>query len=434
MTTAQSFSVFLNNIKVDSESKVSPRYKEITQKLNRTFRNTDSETDNSLMVGSYGRYTGIKGISDLDMIYIMPNRLFAKYKSDQSKLLQDTKSALQERYPKTDITYDQILVQVKFSDDFMFEVQPVFEGEPDAELPVYWFPDTRAKEYKKTMPKHEQRAMTDFREQRGDHHRHLCKMVRAWKDNAGVLMGGLLIDTLTYNFLNSNTDYQSCTYSRYDCLVRDFFEFLKNQPAGQTKYYALGSNQEVKVKHPFRSKAREAYKLACKAIDEENEFDKNERWRDLFGKNFPKVVPENEARAFSSTIIKDKEQFIEDIYPVRLQNSVKIGCSVEQPGFRIKPLQEILKNTKWLSHNLSLHFFIDECDVQGSYYVRWKIRNVGPEAKRRNCLRGEIQTPNEKVTGRKESTNFYGPHYVECYIIQNGVVVARDRIDVPIER
>ncbi len=74
MTTAEAFSTFLDNIKVSSEQAklIRNRYNEITKKLNKTFRDTDSETANSLRVGSYGRYTGIKGISDLDMLYIMP--------------------------------------------------------------------------------------------------------------------------------------------------------------------------------------------------------------------------------------------------------------------------------------------------------------------------------------------------------------------------
>lgn len=44
MTTSTSFSTFLNNIKVDKSNNINSRYKEITKKLNRTFRDTDSET------------------------------------------------------------------------------------------------------------------------------------------------------------------------------------------------------------------------------------------------------------------------------------------------------------------------------------------------------------------------------------------------------
>ena len=48
-------------------------------------------------------------------------------------------------------------------------------------------------------------------------------------------------------------------------------------------------------------------------------------------------------------------------------------------------------------------------------------------------MRGEIINSNKNLTMRHESADFSGPHYMECYIIKNGVVVARDRIDVPIE-
>lgn len=80
-----------------------------------------------------------------------------------------------------------------------------------------------------------------------------------------------------------------------------------------------------------------------------------------------------------------------------------------------------------------MKFFIDKIDVSGDYTVKWKVKNVGKEAERRNCLRGFIENPNLNGNGRKETSNFFGPHYVECYIIKNGVVVARDRISVPIQ-
>ena len=97
MTTNQAFCEFLENIKVDNSETISNRYHEITKKLNKTFRDTDSETDNCLRVGSYGRYTGIKGISDLDMLYIMPSSKWVEYKNDPDKLLKDVKTALKER-------------------------------------------------------------------------------------------------------------------------------------------------------------------------------------------------------------------------------------------------------------------------------------------------------------------------------------------------
>lgn len=53
MTTSTSFSTFLNNIKVDKSNNINSRYKEITKKLNRTFR----DTNRYLLLVDYQYYT-----------------------------------------------------------------------------------------------------------------------------------------------------------------------------------------------------------------------------------------------------------------------------------------------------------------------------------------------------------------------------------------
>lgn len=133
MTKTEAFDKFLNNIKVDNPDIFCGRYKEITKKLNKTFRDTDSETANCLQVGSYGRYTGIKGISDLDMLYIMPKSTWDTYKDTPSELLRKTRDALLDRYPQTTIKVDRLVVDVFFG-NFTFEVQPVYEDLNSATL------------------------------------------------------------------------------------------------------------------------------------------------------------------------------------------------------------------------------------------------------------------------------------------------------------
>lgn len=70
MNVSNTFQEFLQNLAIDNKEEISNRYKEITKVLNIKYRNTESKISNSLQVGSYGRFTAIKGISDLDMIYI----------------------------------------------------------------------------------------------------------------------------------------------------------------------------------------------------------------------------------------------------------------------------------------------------------------------------------------------------------------------------
>ena len=110
MTTTEMFTDFLSNLAINNSASITSKYEEITSALNKKFRNTESKTANSLQVGSYGRWTGIKGISDLDMLYIMPSSKWNDYKDGkQSKLLDDTKFAIQARYP------EQLLKKIAWS-------------------------------------------------------------------------------------------------------------------------------------------------------------------------------------------------------------------------------------------------------------------------------------------------------------------------------
>ena len=431
MTINQAFSEFLENIKVDNSETISNRYHEITKKLNKTFRDTDSETDNCLRVGSYGRYTGIKGISDLDMLYIMPSSKWDEYKNNPDKLLKDVKAALKERYPNTKVKDDRLVVDVFFT-DFKFEVQPVFE-EQDGDETNYKFPDTKYDSYRITKPKQEQAEMTSFRQEHGDTHRLLCKMMRSWKNNVGQAIGGLLIDTLTHRFLSNHSKYDHAGTSVFDELCRDFFEYLKNEPK-QDHYQALGSGQDVKVKKPFQAKAKKAYNKAVDAIAETDETKRNDLWRDIFGRQFPKATTAvTESREFSSSInYTDPEQFIEDLYPVDIRYNMNLDCLVKRDGFRDVLLSHILSTGQSVPRGCSLDF-MPTTGVPEPFDVKWKVRNEGDEAKRRNCLRGEIIAPNRMGGARHENADFQGPHYVECYIVKDGIVVARDRINVPIE-
>ena len=140
MSIAKDFEKFIENLAISNKDTISSRYGEITKTLNKNFRNTDSETDNCLQVGSFGRKTAINGISDLDMLYIMPKSLWGKYNDAQNgqyKLLSDVKEAILTRYPRTQVSVGGLVVCVTFS-NYYIEVQPVFEQDDGS----FKYPDT----------------------------------------------------------------------------------------------------------------------------------------------------------------------------------------------------------------------------------------------------------------------------------------------------
>jgi hypothetical protein len=428
VSVAEMFQQFLDNLKIDNAETISLRYGEITSCLNKKFRDTESKTANSLQVGSYGRWTGIKSISDLDMLYIMPASKWDDYKiGGQSKLLTETKDAIKARYPTTSVYVDRLVVRVLYS-NFHVEVQPVFEQEDGS----FKYPDTyNGSSWKITKPREEISATSQLDEQKNKNMRRLCKMARAWKNKHGVGMGGLLIDTLAHNFLKSTSEYDSKSFLYYDFLSRDFFKYLADQP-NQDYYAALGSGQRVKVKQKFQKKAKKAYELCLKAIEAENTDSVNDKWKKVYGRPFPAKLTETKVSSTKAAQTwENTEQFIEDKYPVDIRYGIKIDCEVSQNGFREHFLTEMLAKRIPLLAKKKLLFTISEINVPEPYSIEWKVLNRGEEAKKRNCIRGQIVSDDGQYK-RKESTNFKGDHIVECFVIKDGIVVAKDRIDVPI--
>ncbi len=430
MSVAQMFSDFVGNLAITNAETISTRYGELTAALNKQFRDTESKTANTLQVGSFGRKTGINGISDLDMLYIMPKTKWVDYNKagGQLSLLQDAKEAILKRYPTTKVKVDRLVVTVTYT-NFHVEVQPVFEQGDQS----YLYPDTKnGGSWKTTKPRAEMTAVADMDVQKNANLRPLCKMARAWKNKHGVGMGGLLLDTLAYNFLASTTDFDTKSFLYYDWMSRDFFKYLSEQPE-QTEYAAPGSRQRVKVKKKFQNKAKKTYKLCLEAIEAEHQKNVNDKWKKVYGRPFPAsatVAQEAMAKSFAQSW-DDSEEFIEDKFPVDIRESMQLDCEVKQNGFREFFLSDMLARGIPLMTKKSLRFEITDVSVPEPYDIYWKVLNRGDAARKRNCIRGQI-IKDDGLMQRTESTSFRGDHIVECYCVKDGVVVAKNRIHVPI--
>ena len=425
MNTSEIFQQFLTNLIIQNKEQISKKYKNITKALNQDFFDDESETKNSLQVGSYGRKTAVNGISDLDMIFELTPALFDKYdnlqNNGQSVLLQDVKSAILNTYSTTDVRGDGQVVVVSFTKDIV-EVCPVFYQSNGS----YKYPDTNnGGKWKTTNPKPEISEINNYNITTNSNLKNLAKMTRAWKNKCGVKMGGLLIDTLCYDFLVANTNHHTSTYADYDIFVQDFFEYLKNYDENREFWHSPGSNQKVyKKKSNFISKAKKAHEKILEAIDKKDNSTVYTIWKKVFGYPFPypKAIKKQ------SINYTENEEFIEDLFPVDIINSMRINCEVNQPGFRVEFLRNMLSKLKI---NKKLKFYVESNDVKKPYLVKWKVKNEGSIANSRNNLRGHILDDKGSEI-RNENSNFTGAHFVECYIIKNNICVARDRIDVPI--
>jgi len=430
------FKTFCEAIRLDNRTDMEKTAGEIAKKLNKHYYNLEGDASSHLyIVGSVGRQTAIKGSSDLDIIFDLPQEVYTQYDNragnGQSDLLQDVKAVLQERYPKTNISGNGQVVVIAFA-KYTVELVPAFKNSDDS----FKYPDTHdGGTWKTTNPIPEQKECKKCNTASNGVYFDFCHIIRSWKNNIGLSMGGLLIDTLIYNHFSENDNYSSSGYDDYLSILTAIFGYLKDQKKDREFWYAVGSNQKVynSGNGAFVSKAKAAYSRLSGTTNTTDGI--NDILIDLLGIDFP-AAEERSMSAFSTDRYRrirgtEREQFIEELFPVDIRYALNIDCNVTQDGFRPRFLSEILRENRWISRKKQLDFQITATNCPAPYSIYWKVRNVGEEARRRNMIRGEIQRTDN--SHKKEHTDFYGPHYVECFLVKDSICVARARIDVPIE-
>jgi hypothetical protein len=214
--------------------------------------------------------------------------------------------------------------------------------------------------------------------------------------------------------------------------VGALFTYLANQP-NQDYWLAPGSQSRVYSKGNFQRKSKKAATKAQEALDSDTDKKRQKLWKEIFGRYFPALEATTAAKMLEGYAPPTStEEFIEDEFPVDVQYEVGIGYDVQYQGQHETRRLFLEHVFPWLKLNRTLDFFVDHCNVPGPYSLSWKVRNVGHIAEGKHGIRGEL-LEDEGNYRRREVTSFGGEHFVEAYIIKDGVCVARDRIEVPIE-
>jgi hypothetical protein len=271
----------------DTVDNISYRYKRITKQLNKDFYHSESEIYHSLYVGSYGRGTDIV-VSDIDMIFQLPYSEYVKYDAyignGQSSLLQAVKNSIEKTY-KSSMKADGQVIIISFTDGIVFELVPAFINDDNS----YTFPDTNnGGSWERTNPKPEIAEITAKNILWNKNLKKLCRMARAWKYKWDVPIGGLLIDTLAYNFM-ADCVYNDKSFLYYDFITRDFLKYLSEQKSEQSYWLSPGARQYVWRKGNFEYKAKQCYNIALEAIEKEKDYPytAKSKWRDIYGTKFP---------------------------------------------------------------------------------------------------------------------------------------------------
>lgn len=428
MGLASDFKNYCRDIEFNLSDEMQTTIHNITKKLNSEYYDMPKEEKKHMyIVGSVGRKTAVKGSSDLDLIFDMPDSIFKRFdnyeSNGQSELLQHVKKRLQQRYPQTNIRGDGQVVCIEFS-KYTIELVPGFKQSDER----FKYPDTHdGGSWEFTDPLSEQEECDSSSKKTNGAFIDFCHIIRKWRNHIGFKLGGLLIDTFVFNHFKEEEFSGNFKYSNYLNILKDVLGYIASLDQEQSFWFALGSNQKVYNKNydKFATKAQKALDKLNKA--EDNGEDINDTLRELLGSDFPKSDDSRTTNISSDIYYNDTEVFIEKKVPVDIRYSLRIDCKVSQDGFRDIYLRK--SSDKYIGLKKDLRFFIEYTDCPNGYDIYWKVRNVGEDAIKRDCIRGQIVKGTDV---KKEHSDFCGPHYVECYLVKNGVCVARDRINVPI--
>jgi hypothetical protein len=278
------------NIGTDLISSIGQRYRRITARLNSDFWNTNSDTAHSLYVGSYGRDTAARGISDLDIGFRLPYEEYAKYNAydsnGQSALLQAVKSCLLKTYNSSTIGGDGQVVVIKFTDGIRFEILPYFDNKGG----TWTYADSNGGgNWKVCNPRYEISAVHARNTVVNGNLKALCRMMRVWKDHNSVPMSGALIDTLAYQFIET-WEYRNNSFGFHDYMARDFLKYLYDLDREKTYWRMPGSGSHVYKTGVFWVKALIDYNIAVEACNMQKDDRaalRRAKWRIVFGPTFP---------------------------------------------------------------------------------------------------------------------------------------------------
>ena len=260
-----------------------------------------------------------------------------------------------------------------------------------------------------------------------------CKSRDGWD-----MPGGLIQTVLCEERFHEAERLDECFYNTM-CSVRDRLAWNKeiNNPTDsslsllQTEAHRARIETYYNRLNSYLSKLNVLNEPDCtreKAIAAWCDFFNHDFWTGLQTKASTRMLALESRRPQEVVLFNDTEQFVEDMMPVVEQYDARIVATAHSDGFREQPLQWFLDRYRRMPLHFSLRFTCEHNIPEPVEYY-WKVKNVGRVAEKRNCIRGQIIKKTKTIT---EATNFFGPHYVECYVVKDGVCVARARVSVPI--
>jgi hypothetical protein len=256
---------------------------------------------------------------------------------------------------------------------------------------------------------------------KGSGHTDIIRLVKVWKLRADLDIKTFVLELLVIEALKSGTAFglEGRLVTFWEALRDDIDDLKIEDPANPT------GNDLASI---FGDDERETLSAAATvALDLVDAGD----WEALFGKLGTVEKPENRAIVSPRALLAlgDTSHAQQHSWPVHRgqQHTASVKCR----AFSRRGMSFELSNDGWPVTEDTNFRFEATTNVPAPFQVRWQVVNTGAHANEVRGLRGEFivakTNAGDPSTGllHRESASYTGKHWVEAFILKDGVLWAR---------
>lgn len=382
----------------------------------------------TFLSGSYAKHTSIRPVTgdkkrDVDIIVV------TTYSSEKSSIdvLNELRDVLAQKsdYASAKVQHHSVGIDMS---GISIDVVPVIMDEDDDQL--YYIGDSEIGNWTLTDPKGHKAWSTEVNKENDAKYKPLVKIFKWWRRTncpsdrkypKGITLEKIIADNIgdytlsTENFLIETMQNIISAYK--ESFVSVGINPVIDDPSDKVIGNDLLSDYSVKDFSAFIEKIEEHLNLLNSSGTT------NDTWRTILGSEFPKGGAVNSSALLNlqKCVIAPHRQ--RPIWPVQRGGVAFISVYVKGPtGEQI----EYTNNGLPLEKGCSL-LFKALTGIRPPYTVKWQIVNTGIEAQQANCLRGGFEDSDAGINGKHEATAYSGAHSVQCFIIKQGICVAKSQ-------
>lgn len=401
--------------------------------------------DSCLLVGSYARFTAIRPLHDIDILFIAGN--FDPVHLDPQAVLVKLQSIIENQFANPTkypikISQQTHSITIAFIENgeekFAVDIVPAYISGSKNEFgdDIYFVPQIlninrryRQKRYDelneaikneldwwlKSDPRGYIKATVDLNSQNNDF-RKAVKFIKRWKHNCkekypDFKLKSFHIEQVIFGIFSQNTDLKIA-----DAIFKFFCDIPNMILKAQIRDRAdRGKYIDEYIESLTESQKQKIIEARDKFLIELENIIPSKPVSNLLIANFYKRACLEEQYLFDFSI----QMFLEDGMKFRIDGKV-----LPKTGFRGN--WWLRERSGRIEKKRQIKFYIIEDTTNASLH-KWKVKNDNSAPQ----PRGEIT--DNRTRNDPESTQYTGNHYVECYAIKNDVCVAKSRTNVIIQ-